>query len=223
MAKILLVEDDKEYARVVLDLLELNGHKCDWFETATDALLALRDFAFDVIILDWELPDRPGIAVCEEFRKAGGTTPILMLTGRMAVEEKEKGLDTGADDYLTKPANLRELAARVRALLRRCPQTSSNVLSAGTLELDTVCHIASRSGVEIKLQPIEFALLEFFLRNPTGVFSLEHLLDRVWTMDNEAQPHAVRACINRVRTKVDVDGEQSIIKTVHGVGYKLRD
>ncbi|HEY9788243.1 MAG TPA: response regulator transcription factor, partial [Candidatus Obscuribacterales bacterium] len=145
----------------------------------------------------------------------------IMLTGRAKIDEKEEGLDSGADDYLTKPFSMRELNARVRALLRRPAAYSGNELKARDIVLEPESHRVTKQGREIKLLPKEFALLEFLLRNPGRVFSPEALLERVWESTSDASPDTVRIHVNRLRSKLDTKGEDSIIGTVHGVGYRL--
>jgi DNA-binding response OmpR family regulator len=144
-----------------------------------------------------------------------------MLTGHDSVPDKEKGLDTGADDYLTKPFHLRELSARVKALVRRYAVQYDSVLKTRSIELDTKSKRVTKNGDEIKLQPQELALLEFFLRNPNDIFSIEALFSRVWPSDLEASPDTVRVCITRLRTKLDTPGLPSIIRTVHRLGYQI--
>src|SRR5262249_34277288 len=174
------------------------------------------------LILDWQLPGMAGIDICKEFRSQGGMTPVLMLTGKSAISDKETGLDAGADDYLTKPFHMKELSARVRALFRRASRGTSNILTIGDLVLDPSNYRVTRDGVEIQLQKREFALLEFLMRNPNRVFSSEALLERVWVTDADVTPDAIRVYIMRLRKKVDEGAKASLIQTVHGVGYKLQ-
>jgi DNA-binding response OmpR family regulator len=138
-----------------------------------DGLDRLRNCQYDIIILDWALPDTTGLEICRTYRAEQGVTPIVMLTGRGSVSDKEIGLDSGADDYLTKPFNMKELSARLRALLRRSTQQPSNVLKAGELTVDPAKYKVMKNGVDIQLLPREFALLEFFMRHPDEVFSAE--------------------------------------------------
>ena len=157
----------------------------------------------------------------EEFRASGGNAPVLMLTGKDSISDKELGLDTGADDYLTKPFHGKELTARIKALLRRPPNLVSDVLKVGDLVLERADFRVTRNGQEVRLLPKEFALLEFFMRYPNRVFSAEALLERVWVSESEATVDAVTSCIKRLRKKLEIDGDKSPISTVHGVGYKL--
>lgn len=221
MAKILLVEDDTELARSLIDWLELEHHNVEYCERGNDALERLKFFEFDVVILDWNLPEVTGIEILKEFRDRGGMTPILLLTGRDGVAEIETGLNAGADDYLTKPCNVRELSARVKALMRRQNKVYEQVFKIRGLEVDIPKHRVSRDGKEIKLQPKEFSLLEFLLRNPNDAFSVESLLSRIWSSDSDASPDTVRVCITRLRNKIDVADQPSIIRTVHRIGYQI--
>lgn len=223
MAKILVVDDDKLLTDMIADSLDADHHTVECVNLGEDAKELLKNYHYDVIILDWGLPDVTGLDICKQFRFDGGTTPVLMLTGRDTVDEKERGLDSGADDYLTKPFHMRELGARVRALLRRVGPSRSNVLIHRDIELDPSAHRVTRNNVEISLHPKEFSLLEHFLRNPTQVFSPQSLLDRVWSSESNVGPETVRTCIKRLRQKIDVDDKESIIENVYGVGYKLRE
>jgi DNA-binding response OmpR family regulator len=144
-----------------------------------------------------------------------------MLTGRSAIEAKEEGLDSGSDDYLSKPFHPRELLARVRALTRRSVAVSPTLLKVGDLELDSKEMKAIRAGKSIDLSPKEFQLLEFFLRHPSTVFSADAIIERVWTSDSDTTSLSVRVYINKLRQKIDRDGEKSIIENVKGHGYKL--
>lgn len=222
MASILVVEDDPDFREALYNWLTSEHYNVEVEKDGGQALSKLRVREYDVIVLDWGLPTVAGAEICREFRNRGGTTPILMLTGRNSVSDKTTGLDYGADDYLTKPCNLNELSARIRALLRRSSGQVSNVLRVGDLLLNATTYSVSRHGEELSLQPREFALLEFLMRHPNTVFSPEALLDRVWASEADASPHAIRTCMMRLRKKLDVEGEESLIQTVHGVGYKLQ-
>ncbi|MBX9687126.1 MAG: response regulator transcription factor [Candidatus Obscuribacterales bacterium] len=220
MAKILLVEDNEDLANNVRTYLLFEHHSVEHVNDGQRAFEQLRSFEYELVILDWNLPGMDGIDVLKRFRGLGGLTPVLMLTGNDTVEEKERGLDTGADDYLTKPFQMKELAARVRALLRRPASiVSSTVFQAGKISIDTQKYRATLSGEPVNLVPREFQLLEFFMRHPNQVFSAEALLNRVWPSDSEASPEALRTALKRLRKKVDPDGE--LLRTVHGVGYIL--
>lgn len=221
MAKILLVEDEPDLSELVGEWLKAEHHVVEIVANGEDAVDRLRFYKYDIVILDWMLPQKSGIEVCKQYRSTGGTTPILLLTAKKHVDEKEAGLDAGADDYLTKPFEMKELSARIRALLRRPQAFSGSKLQVGDLSLEPNTFKVMRGQDEINLLPKEFALLEFLMRHPNQVFSAEALLDRVWSSDSEASPETIRTYIKRLRKKIDVDGQASILSTVHGVGYKL--
>jgi len=221
MAKVLVVDDDKLLANMIADYLRAQQYTIECAYTGADAEELLCNYVYDAIVIDWGLPEKTGIEVVKKFRFEGGNAPILMLTGRNSIDEKEVGLDNGADDYLTKPFHMKELSARLRALLRRAAPTKKSELTAKGLMLDPVAHKVTRDGVEVSLHPKEFALLEHLMRNPNQVFSAENLLDRVWKSDSSVGPEGVRASVKRLRKKIDVEGKDSVIETVYGVGYKL--
>jgi DNA-binding response OmpR family regulator len=222
MAKILLIDDDIELTVVIAGWLASENHLVEVVHDGREALDRLRACQYDVILLDWTLPEMEGIEILKTYRNEGGVTPVIMLTGRRAVNEKTIGLDTGADDYLTKPFHMDELAARIRASLRRATKATANVLKCGDLELDPVKHTVTKAGANVQLLPREFALLEFLMRHPGDVFSSEALLQRVWHSDSEATAEAIRTCIKRVRQKLDNDNEESLIETIARIGYRLR-
>jgi two-component system OmpR family response regulator len=177
-----------------------------------------------VVILDWDLPRMTGVEICSKYRANKGVTPILMLTGKSQIADKEQGLDAGADDYLPKPFHMRELSARIRALGRRPTTVASNVLTVGSLELDPTKHRLCKNGQDIHLLPKDFALLEFLMRHPDEIFSSEAILQRVWNLDTEATSDAVRTSVKRLRKKLDDsdDEDNSIIENVRRIGYRLK-
>ncbi len=221
MSKLLFVEDDRSLSDVVLDLLKSERYLVEHVDTGKEAMDRLRFYEYDAVILDWQLPDVPGLDVLKNFRAAGGKTPVLMLTGKREVDDKTTGLDAGADDYLTKPFHVKELSARLRALLRRPAAMVGETLAARDIVLDPKTHRVSRGGQEIGLLPKEFALLEFFMRHPNEVFTADALLARVWETDSEASSGTIRININRLRNKIDREGEPPLITTVYGVGYRF--
>ncbi len=220
MAKILLVEDDSTLSEQVDSWLTHEQNVVEVVVEGKEAIDRLRIYSYDLIILDWGLPDISGINVLQEYRRAGGSAPVLMLTGRGEVEEKMTGLDTGADDYLTKPFHFKELSARVRALLRRPAGVKGLNIKVGNLELDTITHKVTIDGAEIKLLPKEFALLQLLLSHPDQVFSPETLLERVWSSESDATVDSVYTYIKTLRKKTAGCNAPSLIKTVTGVGYK---
>lgn len=221
MAKILLVEDDRQFAGMVAEWLSYEHHLVETVHSGAEGLDRVRIGGYDILILDWGLPDLDGLELLKQFRHLGGTTPIIMLTGKDSFVEKETGLDSGADDYVTKPCNMKELAARVRALLRRAGGSRSNRFQGRDIVLDPVKYSVERGGQPVHLLPGEFALLEFLMRHPGQVFSGDHLLQSVWSTDSEATIEAVRTCIKRLRQKLDQEGGNSVIETVARVGYRF--
>lgn len=224
MAKILVVDDDKELASMVQSWLESEHHVVETIHDGAEALMQLGVTQYDVIVLDWDLPGLPGVEVCKRFRSQRGTTPIIMLTGKKSIEEKESGLDSGADDYLTKPFNVKELTARLRAILRRPQAMVNELLQVGDIVLDSSKYRVTKAGKEIHLVPKDFALLEFFMRHPDQVFSTDAILQRVWHSDSESTSDAIRTSVKRIRQKLDdgSDDSKSIIENIPKVGYRLR-
>lgn len=221
MAKILVVEDDLNISQGIRDWLVMDQHIVEEAVSGKDALQLLEFYKYDVIILDRGLPEMDGIEVCRRFREMGGLTPILMLTARKATSEKREGLDSGADDYLTKPFEPEELSARVRALLRRPVTIHVGPMKAGNISLDPVSRVASRDCQNLNLSPKEFFLLEFLMKHPNRVFSGDELFSHLWDSQTETSPDMVRTIIKKLRRKIDEEGCSSIIQTVHGQGYKL--
>jgi two-component system OmpR family response regulator len=223
--KVLLAEDDVRLARAVRRALQEEMHVV---EISPDGRSALQDASigeFDVIVLDVMLPELDGFEVCSRLRSAGINTPVLMLTARTAVQDRVRGLDAGADDYLVKPFANAELAARLRALHRRDThggQAIRDELRAGDLTLDVSRHRAIRSGVPIDLTVKEFQLLELFLRHPDQVLTRTQILDHVWEYDRDFSSTVVDAVVHHLRTKVDKGFSKRLLHTVRGVGYVLR-
>lgn len=223
MSKILLVDDDVQLAQLVSDSLELAKFVVDYASDGTDGYDRLRLYQYELAILDVNLPGMSGVEICRQYRERGGMIPILMLTGRTAISERTEGLDSGADDYLTKPFAVPELLSRVRALLRRPAALASEVLESRGLRLDVRSAVVTRDGAPLSLLPKELALLTFFMRNPGRVFSTADLLERVWSSESDATEVAVSQCILRLRKKIDDSQLQSKIETIRGVGYKFVD
>jgi len=221
MAKILLVEDDAGLSRMIKDWLTLEHHHMELSADGQDGLEKLRFYQYDLVILDWTLPLLSGIEVLQQMRRLGVSTPVIMLTGRNTIVDKEEGFDAGADDYLTKPFHMKELSARLKALLRRPTALVDEVFKFGELAVDRGTYKVTKAGAEIKLLPSEYALLEFLMRHPNQVFTQEALLNRVWSSQSDATANALTTCIKRLRKKIDSEGEESIIRTVYGVGYKF--
>ncbi len=219
MAKIFIVEDDKILCASLDEWLRMRNYTVEMVHSGDEAMEYLRSFEYDVIILDWNLPVLSGIEICRQFRADGGSTPILMLTGKDSIQNKEEGFYAGADDYLTKPFHAQELVARVHALMRRPAPYTGSTISIRGIVLDTNMRRVMRDGVEIHLQPMEFMLLEFFMRHPGQVFSSDALMHRCWDSETEISLNAIYTCIRRLRRKLDVEGKPSLITTTHGIGY----
>lgn len=221
MAKLLLLEDDIQIATTVSDWLKAQHHIVEIARTIADAEGLLSFAEYDVLILDWNLPDGEGIEVLKTFRQKGGSTPALMLTAKNEIDDKLAGFSAGSDDYLTKPFDLRELQMRVEALLKRRREVPSRKLSSGSLVMDKETFNVTRAGQTIKLLPKEFALLDFFMRHPNEVFSAETILRRVWISEEDISTDTVFATLKRLRKKIDKPGETSLIENVFAVGYKF--
>jgi DNA-binding response OmpR family regulator len=223
MARVLFVEDNKDLATAVEMALEAQNFIVEVVHDGKSALDRLTFEHYDVAIVDWMLPQMSGYEVCQQYRRNGGQTPILFLTGQSDVMHRVQALDTGADDYLTKPFAYAELMSRVRALLRRFPKMENQVISLGHLELDVQRCRAKVEGRDVDLAPSEFALLELLMKHQGRIFSADDLLDRVFKLDREATGEAVRQRILRLRKKIDIDGKPSLIKTVKGLGYCMEE
>lgn len=221
MAKILLVDDDLDFRQTIQDFLEAEHHEVEIVGDGDEALSRLKIYPYELIVLDWNMPGKDGIAVLTEFREAGGKTPVLMLTAKSYINDRTTGLDSGADDYLTKPFDMRELSSRIRALLRRSVVLSSDVLKAGKVTVNMRTFRVFIDDVEIKLLPKELSLLAFLIKHREQVFSVDDLLNRVWSSESDSSTDAVRQCITRLRRKLDSAGQPSIIVTVTGLGYKV--
>lgn len=221
MAKILLVDDDLDFRQTIQDFLEAEHHEVEIVGDGEEALSRLKIYPYELIVLDWNMPGKDGIAVLTEFRAAGGKTPVLMLTAKSYINDRTTGLDSGADDYLTKPFDMRELSSRIRALLRRSVVLNSDVLKAGNVTVNMRTFRAFIDDVEIKLLPKELSLLAFLIKHREQVFSVDDLLNRVWSSESDSSTDAVRQCVTRLRRKLDSAGQPSIIVTVTGLGYKV--
>ncbi len=222
MAKILLVDDDQTLTKMVHDWLVFDHHQVEVASDGDDGLYRVLTYSYDIIILDLNMPGKDGIQICSEYRAKGGQCPILMLTGRDKIENKEEGFNSGADDYLTKPFHMKELTVRIQALLRRARTVAEKSYTWGSIKLDSSSFRVTKGDTEIKLLPKEFGLLEFLMSNPNRVFTPDAILDRLWASESDATSNAVITCISRIRTKLDDKGtKNSIIKTVHGVGYRF--
>ncbi len=220
--RILLVEDDVKVARFVRNGLKEEGFAVDVAEDGQQGLNFARDFDYDVIILDILLPKLDGISVLKSIRTRDPQTPVLMLTAMDTIEDKIRGLNKGADDYLTKPFAFEELLARIRALLRRKYRTASTLLRFQDLQADLVTHRVFRGEKEIQLTPKEFALLEFFLQNPGKILTRTAIAEHVWDYHFDSETNIIDVYMNYLRNKIDRGFRTKIIHTVRGVGYILK-
>lgn len=221
MMRILIVEDEEHLARLVAEVLGREGHAAETAFDGRTALARVLTEDFDLLVLDWMLPDLDGIQVVKRLRAAEVGVPVLMLTARSQLEDRVEGLDAGADDYLPKPFAFPELLARVRALARRPPEKTGEepVLAVGDVVLDPGRHEVRRAGERIDLTAKEFALLATLMQRPGQVFTRSVLLDAVWGYPGDVGSNAVEVCVSHLRKKLDRAGAPSCIRTVRGVGY----
>lgn len=219
--RILLVEDDRKAARVLKKGLEEEGFVADVAPSGDEGeyLASINDY--DLIVLDWLLPGKEGIQLCRELRARGHSTPILMLTAKDAVSDRIAGLDTGADDYLTKPFSFAELIARIRALLRRAKTARPPLLRVEDLTLDPVSHRVTRGGVPVSLTAREYAILEFLVRHAGEVVTRTRLGEHVWEGEHDTLTNLVDVHVSHLRKKIDRDASVPLIHTVRGRGYRL--
>ena len=221
--RILVVEDEPEVSDFLLRVLRDAAWAADPVFTGKAALAAVAVTTYDLVILDLNLPDGDGFSVCRAMRARDDRTPVLMLTARNAVNDRVRGLDAGADDYLAKPFAVSELLARLRALARRPAASLDVTLRLADLELDTVRHTARRGPRAISLTAREFALLEYLLRTPNRVVTRGQILEHVWDDNFDPVANAVDVLIGRVRRKIDQPGEPPLLHTVRGTGYVLSE
>lgn len=221
--KILVVEDEKMIAQALKKGLEQEKYVVDLALTGTEGYDLAESENYDLLILDLMLPGLDGLTLCARLREEGKTTPVLMLTAKGQLSDKVTGLDSGADDYLTKPFAFEELLARVRALLRRPAQLESRVLQVGDLTLDAQTFEVTRAGQPVKLSNKEFALLAFLMRHAGQIVTKEVLISQVWDYESEVLPNTVEVTIRHLRQKLDLAFPDlpPIIKTVRGYGYRL--
>jgi DNA-binding response OmpR family regulator len=221
MTRILVVEDEEQLSVLVSDWLKEEHYVVEAVLDGDEALKRLSSDTFDLIVMDIMLPGVDGIEVCRQYRQTGGAAPILMLSARHALECKETSLDSGADDYLTKPFKLRELSARIRALLRRPVAVLPSILVVVDLRLDTKTRKVFRGDREIKLVPREFNILEIMMKNAGVLVTSEMLIRGVWGVKSGTSPDTIRSYVRLLRQKIDRPGRVSLIQNVHGLGYIL--
>jgi len=220
--RVLVVEDEEKVARFVRRALEEERYAVDVAPDGESALEQIDIVPYDLVILDLTLPKKGGFELLHLLRQQGNQVPVLILTARTAVSYRVKGLDLGADDYLVKPFAIEELLARVRALLRRGGSEPITKLQADDLILDPVSHEDYRSGKKIDLTAKEYALLEYFLRNPNRVLTRSMITEHVWDIHFDTFTNVIDVYVNYLRNKVDRDFKRPLIHTVRGVGYVLK-
>jgi len=222
--RVLVVEDDAKAASYLANALRESGHSCELATDGEDGLGLARSDDFDVLILDRMLPSLDGLAIVEELRREGDQTPVLILSALGSVDDRVKGLRAGGDDYLTKPYAFSELLARVEALARRSsPEEASTKYVVGDLVLDRLAHKVSRSGEPILLQPREYRLLEYLMKNAGQVVTRTMLLEHVWDYHFDPQTNVIDVHISRLRAKIDKNYQRPLLHTIRGAGYMIRD
>jgi two-component system response regulator MprA len=222
--RVLVVDDERSVRDAVRRALTLEGYDVQMADGGRAAIDAMQGHVPDAVVLDVLMPDIDGLEVCRRLRDAGDRTPILMLTARDAVDDRVAGLDAGADDYLVKPFELKELLARLRALLRRSlPDGNGEVLRFADLVLDAAAHEARRGDRRIEVTRTEYELLELFMRNPRRVLTRGLINERVWGYDFGPASNSLGVYIGYLRRKLEEGGEPRLIQTVRGVGYALRE
>lgn len=221
--RILFADDDRELCRAAQILLEHEGYAVSLAQNGTDALELAETGEYDGIILDWMMPGMSGIAVLTELRKNGVTTPCLMLTARTEVEDRVAGLDSGADDYLSKPFNTAELLARLRAIIRRHEVYAPDEVRFGDLLLDKGTMDLHCRGASVRLGNKAFRLMEMLMENPRRVFPIDQVINRVWGWDNETELNVLWVTVSQLRKKLAELGTSVVINAVRGVGYSLEE
>jgi heavy metal response regulator len=220
---ILIVEDEKKVARFIQQGLQEEHYLVDVAHDGEEGLRMALASTYDLLLIDVLMPKMNGLDMTRTYRNAGGAAPILMLTAKITTDDKVMGLDSGADDYLTKPFAVAELLARVRSLLRRGAKEKSTVLAIADLELDTVSHKARRGDRMIELTAKEYALLEFLLRNKDRILSRTIISEHIWDYNFDTGTNLIDVYVNHLRGKIDAGGRKKLIHTIRGVGYAIRE
>lgn len=221
MAKILYIEDDRMLGALVVDWLEANHHLVEWVKDGQDALDRVKSYEYDILIVDLSLPEIDGLEVCQTYKKNGGQAPVLILSGRGTLPDKDEGFAAGADDYMTKPFDLKELTLRIRALTRRFSAAQTTIMRVGHIEIDTTSHTVKSNGELIHLAPMEFTILEALMKNKGQTLSSEALIAKIDS--GKKSNDVLRTMLRRLRSKIDIEGEPSIITNVRGIGYVIDD
>jgi heavy metal response regulator len=221
--RILVVEDEKKVARFIQQGLLEEHYLVDVVHDGEEGLRMALASPYDLVLLDVLMPKMNGLDLTRAYRRNGGSAPILMLTAKITTDDKVLGLDSGADDYLTKPFAFAELLARVRSLLRRGAKDKSTILAIADLELDTVSHKARRGDRSIELTAKEYALLEFFLRNKDRILSRSIISEHIWEYSFDTGTNLIDVYVNHLRGKIDTSDGKKLIHTVRGVGYVIKE
>lgn len=223
--RILLAEDNKKLGKLISHMLKQEKIQVDWVEDGNLAYDCAMEEEYDILVLDWMLPERSGVEICRDLRERGYQKGILMLTARDTLEDRVMGLGEGADDYLVKPFEFEELVARIRALSRRNDRTiQSQKMKIGNLSLDRVQKRISRNGEEVQLSPREFELLEFLAENKGQTVPKDLILDRIWGWEKEIRSNSVESYIKILRKKLKMSEEEGVmIHTIRGIGYRLEE
>lgn len=220
--RMLVVEDEPDLNSVIVKTLKIEGYSVDSCFDGEDAIHFIQMAEYDAVILDIMLPKKSGYEVLETLRKQGDKTPVLLLTARDSIEDRVKGLDIGADDYLVKPFDFKELLARIRVLLRRSTNNASNKLVLANLTVDLDTRAVYRGNILITLSSKEFSILEYMLRNVNTVLSRERIEQHIWNFDYEGSSNVVDVYIRYLRKKIDENYSPKLIHTIRGAGYVLR-
>ena len=220
--RVLVVEDAKDMNRLIVKTLTRAGYSVDGCYNGEEALDFLAGAEYDAILLDVMMPKLDGYALLEKLRSQGMDTPVLFLTARDAISDRVKGLDLGADDYLVKPFDFKELLARIRAMTRKKSGKKSNVFTLGDLQVDAQSHTVTRGGKEINLLPKEFTILEYMIRNQGTVLSREQLENQIWNYERSGSSNNIDVYISKLRKKIDGEGQSRLLHTIRGVGWVLR-
>ena len=223
-AHLFIVEDEMPIITLLKYNLEKEGHKISYAINGEDALREIKDKSPDLIILDWMLPDISGVEVCKNLKRNNllKNIPVIMLTAKGEEEDKLKGFETGADDYVTKPFSQKELSARVNALLKRAkPSVTADIVEFEDLKIDRIQKRVYRADKQVKVGPTEFKLIDFLIKSPKRVYSREQLLNSVWGDDIYVESRTIDVHIRRLRKAINIDGKKDLIRTVRSSGYSL--
>jgi heavy metal response regulator len=220
---ILLVEDEKKVSAFIKKGLEEEHYSVDTAPDGEKAKLLLQAGAYDLVIMDILMPKKDGLTLLQEIRSEGNASPVLMITAKGSVEDKVKGLDAGADDYLVKPFAIAELLARVRSLLRRKTTEKGTTIAIADLTLDLVSHRAKRGGKQIELTAKEYMLLEYFIRNKNTILTRTTISEHIWNYNFDTGTNIIDVYINHLRTKIDGGFENKLLHTIRGVGYIMKE